>query len=315
MLTGPAPYERVLEVLPGDEVTRLDRFVVEREKGLSRSLVQRLISQGAILVNGVAVKPNYIPEPGDIITIVIPGEGERLPLAEDLPLDIIYEDDDIIVVNKPSGLTVHPGAGHSGGTLVNALLAHRPDIAEADLEPYRPGIVHRLDRETSGLLVVACNRRAQHVLRAAFKSRQVHKSYLALLHGRLQPEMAAIEAPIGRHPRRRQRMAVVAEGGRYARTEYRVREYIGNYTYVEAKLITGRTHQARVHFAALGHPIVGDKVYGRRTDDLGLGRQFLHSWRLEFDHPLSGEHLSFEAALPGELVSFLDSLRREANSV
>ncbi|NLD42124.1 MAG: RluA family pseudouridine synthase [Chloroflexi bacterium] len=298
----------------GEESDRLDRLVAARFPALSRSVVQHLIRQGDLRVNGAQTRPAYRPVPGDIVSILLPAAAAEAPLPEDIPLDVVYEDEHLVVVNKRPGLVVHPSAGHPVGTLVNALLARYPQVARADLDPQRPGIVHRLDRDTSGLLAVALTREAQQVLQAAFKSRAVDKRYLALLDGTLTPERGAIDSPIGRDPKRRQRMCVLREGGRQARTEYRVREYLGAYTYVEAVLLTGRTHQLRVHFGAIDHPVVGDAVYGRRRQRLGVPRQFLHAWRLCFEHPITGQPLELEAPLPDDLAEPLERLRREVRS-
>ncbi len=289
---------------------RLDRYVADRLSGLSRSKVQRLIENGHILLNGEVKKASYSLAVGDSIQLHIPPEEPRLPQAEDIPLDVVYEDDDLLVVNKPPRLVVHPAPGHPSGTLVNALLAHRPEIAEADANPQRPGIVHRLDADTSGLLVVATNRETQSALQAQFKAREVEKAYLALLHGHLTPDHAAIEAPIGRHPHDRKRMGVV-RGGRYARTEYRVQEHLQDFTVVEAKPLTGRTHQLRVHFSSIGYPIVGDDKYGRRREEVGAPRQLLHAQRLTFTHPGSDERLTFETELPPDFRRVLEHLRSE----
>ncbi len=288
---------------------RLDRFITRQHPELSRSAVQRFIREGQITVNGVPTKASYLPVPGDTVEVCLPAEPAMLPEAEDLPLRIVYEDEYLLVINKPAGLVVHPGPGHAGGTLVNALLAHRPDLARADLDAQRPGIVHRLDRDTSGLLLVAAQREAQQALQAQFRAHTVDKIYLALLQGHLAPIDGAIEAPLGRDPQDRTRMKVVAEGGRYARTEYHVREYLPESTYLEARPLTGRTHQLRVHFSSIGHPVVGDQVYGRRREPMNVPRQFLHAWRLGFVHPFTGDRLAFTAELPADLAAILSMLR------
>ncbi len=296
----------------GDEAARLDRLVALRYQDLSRSAVQQLIRSGDVQVDGAPSKAAYRPAPGEVISVTMPTAAGAAPRAESLPLDVVYEDDHLLVVNKPAGLVVHPSAGHADGTLVNALLARYPQLANADLDPQRPGIVHRLDRDTSGLLVVALDRQTQQALQAAFKSRAVAKRYLGLLYGALTPERGAIDSPIGRDPHQRQRMSVLAVGGRPARTEYLVREYVAGCTLVEAVLLTGRTHQLRVHFAAIGHPVVGDAVYGRRREDFCVPRQFLHAWKLAFTHPVTGAAIALEAALPDDLSVPLEALRRGA---
>jgi 23S rRNA pseudouridine1911/1915/1917 synthase len=305
-----------LEAEGGGE--RLDVFVARRCPGLSRSLVQRLIREGRVTVGDGLGRAGRRLEPGDRVLVRIPAEQPDKPRAEPLPLAIVYEDDDLLVIDKPPGLTVHPAAGLSvgwagvrQGTLAAALLAYRPELAGVG-GPERPGIVHRLDRDTSGLLVVAKNEGARAALGRQWKERQVEKGYLALLDGRLEPPEGVIDAPIARDLRHRQRMAVV-EGGRASRTAYRVQRYLREteggpdvYSLVEVTPSTGRTHQIRVHFAALGHPLVGDRVYGRRSDI--VRRQFLHAHRLAFHHPVDGRPLAFESPLPDDLRQALARL-------
>jgi 23S rRNA pseudouridine1911/1915/1917 synthase len=275
---------------------RLDRFVGDRCPELSRTHAQKLIGEGCVTVNGAAAKASLKLETGDRVDIVIPPEAPSHLTAEDIPLKILYEDDDLLVVDKPAGMTVHPAPGHAGGTLVNAVLAHLPGLKEED--SLRPGIVHRLDKDTSGIIVVARNRPAQANLSGQFKSRTVNKAYLVLVKGKLAPEHGFIEADIGRDPRNRQRMAVVSKG-REARTEYRVIRYIGDYSLLEIKPETGRTHQIRVHLAAIGFPVAGDAVYGVKSSH--LARQFLHAYKLGFRLPSNGEWVEFEAPLPEDL--------------
>ena len=292
---------------------RLDRYLAAMRADLSRSRLQQLIRSGDVLVNGSTEKASYVPQPGDVIVVRLPDEAHQAPIAEQIPLRVVYEDDALLVIDKAPGIVVHPSAGHPSGTLVNALLAHRPDVARADADPSRPGIVHRLDRDTSGLLVVAARRDVQDALMKQFKARRVTKVYLALLHGALAPSRGLVDAPVGRDPNLRQRMAVLSQGGRAAKTQYHVREYLEGYTYVEASLLTGRTHQLRVHFAALGHPIVGDRTYGHRREHLGVPRQFLHAWRLVFEHPVTGKEVEFTSDLPEDLAGPLARLREDAS--
>ncbi len=292
---------------------RLDRYLAAMRADLSRSRLQQLIRSGDVLVNGSTEKASYVPQPGDVIVVRLPDEAPQAPIAEQIPVQVVYEDNALLVIDKAPGIVVHPSAGHPSGTLVNALLAHRPDVARADADPSRPGIVHRLDRDTSGLLVVAARRDVQDALMKQFKARRVTKVYLALLHGTLAPSRGLVDAPVGRDPNLRQRMAVLSQGGRAAKTQYHVREYLEGYTYVEASLLTGRTHQLRVHFAALGHPIVGDRTYGHRREHLGVPRQFLHARRLVFEHPVTGKEVEFTSDLPEDLAGPLARLREDAS--
>jgi len=290
---------------------RLDRFVADQIAVLSRSQVKRLIQEGQITVNGEPAKPAASLSEGDRVCVAKPPLPEPTLTPEPCPVDVVYEDEHLLVVNKPAGIIVHPGTGQAEGSLLAAVLAYRPDIVAANADSERPGIVHRLDRDTSGLLLVAATAEAQRSLRAQFKARTVSKTYLALVHGHLDPVVGAIEAPIARDGHRRTRMAVSPEG-RYARTEYRVLDHLPGVSYIEVKLLTGRTHQIRVHLSAIGYPVVGDKVYGRRRARPQAPRQFLHSHRLGFKHPASGETIEFTSPLPQDLQEVLDRLMAEA---
>ncbi len=283
---------------------RVDKYVAEECPELSRSYVQRLIQEGYVTVNGRAVKASLRLNIGDRIDAVIPPPAPSTPLPEEIPLNIVYEDDDLLVVDKPAGLTVHPAPGHPSHTLVNAILSHCPDIAIKG--SVRPGIVHRLDKNTSGLMVVAKNDAAQQYLSNQIKARSIVKRYLVLVHGRLSPEKGLIEAPIGRDPSNRKRMAVVSTG-REARTKYRVIKYLDNYTLLEVTLETGRTHQIRVHLSAIGFPVAGDEVYGMKSPQ--LKRQFVHASSLGFRLPSTGQYVEFSSKLAPDLE---ESLRRIA---
>lgn len=286
-----------------DSGKRLDVFLAELEN-ISRNYSQKIISQGLINVNGKPAKSSYKIESGDIISGSIP-DPEPIPIEpEHIPLDIVYEDSDILVVDKPAGLVVHPAPGNWKHTMVNALLAHCPDFAGIGGK-LRPGIVHRLDKNTSGLMVIAKNDKAQQDLSLQIKMRQVKKRYLALLVGRLGPRTGAIEASLGRDPANRKKMAVV-NSGREARTGYRVIRYIDGYTYVEVTPLTGRTHQIRVHFASIGFPVFADEVYGRRSKI--LNRHFLHANILGFRLPGSDEYREFKSDLPNDLEQLLGKL-------
>jgi 23S rRNA pseudouridine1911/1915/1917 synthase len=298
---------KTLELTADRGGERLDTFIARRCRELSRSHARRLIDEGLVSVDGRQPKPSERVTAGESVTVTIP-PPETMDLApEAIPLTIIYQDGDIIVLDKPAGLTVHPAPGHPSGTLVNALLAACPDL-RGIAGTLRPGIVHRLDKDTSGLMVVAKNDRAQQALQRQLKERDVHKTYLALVQGVPEPREGMIEAPIGRHPKNRKKMAVVA-GGREATTRYRVRDEIGGrkYSLLEVEPVTGRTHQIRVHMAAIGHPVVGDSVYGRRSDV--ISRQALHAWRLAFAMPLGGRAVEFESPPPADMRAAAERLR------
>lgn len=288
---------------------RLDRYLAHHLPAHSRAEIQRWIRDGDALVNAGAAKVSQSLLPGDVIDINIPAPAPATAAAEAILLDILYEDDNLIAVNKPAGMVVHPAPGHAGGTLVNAILHHCPDL-EGVGGVQRPGIVHRLDKDTSGIILVAKNDRAHRHLQAQFKSRSIEKTYLALVHGRLEPERGVINVPIGRHPRHRKRMAVlpVARGGREAVTEFEVMTYFEAATLVSAHPHTGRTHQIRVHFASLGRPLVGDAIYGPRRDPFRLGRHFLHAHRLTFQRPDDAGPLTLSSPLPPDLQGLLDRL-------
>jgi len=289
---------------------RLDRLLAAHLTDISRAQVQRLIKSGAVTVNGRPSKPAYRVEAGDRIAVVLPEEVEAAVLPEPIPLKVVYEDAHLLAVDKPAGMVVHPAAGHASGTLVNALLARCPQVANVGgLE--RAGTVHRLDKDTSGLLLVAKDPATHAALQHQFKHRQVRKTYLALVEGRVQPREGVIEAPVGRDRRERKRMAVV-KTGRPALTQYRVVETFRDHTLLEVRPHTGRTHQVRVHLAWLGYPVVGDRVYGHRRQPLLPHRHFLHARELQFTHPATGEALTLTAPLPSELASVLARLREEA---
>ena len=327
--------DRVL-TLRADSRERLDKFVAARVIDLSRSAIQRLIEDGFVTLNGAATHAARKVQPGDEIVVRVPPPRLATIEAEDIPLTIVYEDADVIVIDKPAGLVAHPAAGHERGTLVNAVLAHAPELQGVGGET-RPGIVHRLDKDTSGLIVVAKRDAAQRDLQGQFKARSVKKTYLALVEGRVEPGEGIIDAPIARDRVHHKRMAVALDG-RPARTRYTVIERFAGvealagdrsgpsqpanptgalrhastlnpYTLVEAYPETGRTHQIRVHFAWLGHPLVGDIVYGRKKRSLPMARHFLHAASLTLCLPSSGEERTFTSPLPADLALLLEMLR------
>ncbi|MGD8486689.1 MAG: RluA family pseudouridine synthase [Chloroflexota bacterium] len=301
-----------VEVPEGAAGSRADRFVADAS-GLSRAYVQRLISDGRLTSEGQRLRSRDPVRGGQVLLLDVPEASADELVPEDIPLDVVYRDEDVIVIDKPAGLVTHPAPGHDRGTLVNALLAMEAGngglATVAGVE--RPGIVHRLDRETSGLIVVARNDTAQRSLQAQLKARRVRKTYLALVGGVVNAQLGRIEKPIGRDPRQRLRMAVTAEG-KPATTGYRVRERFAEWTLLELDLVTGRTHQIRVHLASIGHAVAGDRIYAggavRRGPDR-LERLFLHAWKLEFLSPGAGRLVRCEAPLPDELESVLDGLR------
>jgi len=283
---------------------RLDLFLVQKLPELSRSFIQKLIEDGHIKLNGKLARAGIRLKEGDTVSVVIPPPEPAALEAENIPLDIIYEDADLLVVNKPAGMTTHPAPGNPAHTLVNAVLSHLPSLPESD-NPARPGIVHRLDKDTSGLILIAKTRGALANLSAQFKSREVKKAYVALVKGRVTPKSGVIDAPIGRDRAHRQKMSVT-DSGRPARTAYTVLRYFEDYTLVEARPETGRTHQIRVHFASVGRPIVGDATYGAKSEL--VGRQFLHAQKLSFKLPSTGKLTEFTALLPLDLQAALDRL-------
>ena len=294
---------KVLNLVVDEPGVRLDRYVSERCPELTRTQAHRLIVAGDIRVNGRVAKAGLKLNAGDRLTVSLPPPPATSLLPEAIPIKIIYEDDDLLVIDKPAGLTVHPAPGHLAHTLVNAILSHLPRLPDTG-DWQRPGIVHRLDKDTSGVMLVAKNSAAHLNLSGQFKDRSVEKTYLVLVRGHLTSEDGIIEAPIGRDRRHRQRMAVVAEDkGREARSKYHVVDYVGDYSLLEVKPETGRTHQIRVHLAAIGYPVVGDRVYG--VESPHLSRQFVHAHKIGFRLPSTGEYVEFTSSLPPDLAQAL----------
>lgn len=307
---------RQIELLLPLAGERLDRALTEVMPELSRMQWQRLIREGMITLDGAPLKSSYRLRGDEVIRAVIPAVVETDVVAEPIPLDVRYEDGDLIVVNKPAGMVVHPSLGHDSGTLVNALLAHCPDLSGVGGER-RPGIVHRLDKDTSGLIIAAKHDHALHYLQNQFKHRTVGKMYLALVYGHIDPPAALVDAPIGRDAYSRRKMAVIAPGAknnrnplqaRPAQTRYRALAYFDEMTLVECRPTTGRKHQIRVHLAYVGYPVVGDTMYGRRKDRFKLKRHFLHAAELTFRRPSDDQELTIGAELPPELEALLAAL-------
>jgi len=288
---------------------RIDYFVASQKKaGLTRSQVKKLIEDGYLEVNKEIPRPSYKLKLDDRIILTVPAPQKLEVLPENIALDIIYEDSDLIVVNKPRGMVVHPAAGNHSGTLVNALLYHCKDLSGIG-GVLRPGIVHRLDKDTSGLIVVAKNDFTHQALSRLFKDRKVKKHYIALVHGEIKDEGDLIDARIGRHPKNRKKMAVLPGKGREALSYYKVLKRAKDFTLVGITLKTGRTHQIRVHMASIGHPLVGDPAYGHRKDNFKTNGQMLHAKILGFDHPRLKKYMQFEAALPKDMDELIRKLQ------
>jgi 23S rRNA pseudouridine1911/1915/1917 synthase len=309
----PEELGRDVTVRVVEGATRLDVYLSHTAPELSRSQVQRLARTGFVLVNGRPCRPSQSVRSGDVITVHIP-PAPGAPLAEQVSLTIIYEDDDVVILDKPAGMVVHPAPGHAAHTLVNALLARYPSLDGTD--PVRPGIVHRLDKDTSGLMVVALNAEARDWLIGQFKAGAVHKTYLALVIGEMK-DVSRIEGAIGRHPVHRKRMAVLP-GGKPAQTDCLVRERLGAFTLIEARPVTGRTHQIRVHCASIGHPLVGDGTYGKRPSwrplEPAVQRQFLHAAEISLQLPRGHVAHRFTSPLPADLCQVLERARALAGS-
>ena len=299
-----------LTVLPADAGQRADAWLSAQLEGQSRAMIQKLMEAGAILLQERPVSKNQKTATGQTYTVDIPEPEPDRAEPQDIPLDIVYEDDDVVVINKPRGMVVHPAAGHADGTMVNALLFHCGDSLSGIGGVLRPGIVHRIDRDTSGLLVVAKHDEAHQALSAQLSDHSMYRIYYAVVVGTPKNQEGMISAPIGRDPRDRKRMAVTARGGKPAVTHYRVLEQFAGFSLVECRLETGRTHQIRVHMSHIGHPVLGDEVYGGMRKAVPLTGQCLHAKTLRFFHPAHGEEVTFEAPLPDYFEEVLERLRR-----
>lgn len=291
------------------EKERIDKYLSSIEEEYSRSFIQKLIKDQAVLVNKTPVKSSYILNPGDEILLIIPEPTMPIAIAEDIPLDILYEDKQIIIINKPKGMVVHPAAGHENGTLVNALLHHCKEELSGINGVLRPGIVHRIDRDTTGVLVICKTDEAHKILAGQLKEHSIHRVYHAVVHGILKEEEGTIDAPIGRSTSDRKKMAILPNG-KHAVTHYKVLSYLKGYTYIKCQLETGRTHQIRVHMASKGHPLLGDIVYGpSKCPITGLIGQTLHAMTLGFLHPTTNKYIEFTAPLPEYFQKLLQVLQ------
>lgn len=289
---------------------RIDRYLTEQCPELSRSYIQKLLKDQKVKADHKTVKANYKVQPGQEIVVEIP-DAEPLDIQpEDIPLDILYEDPYLLVVNKPKGMVVHPAAGHTGGTLVNAVMAHCGENLSGINGVLRPGIVHRIDKDTTGALLVCKTDEVHRSLAEQLKEHSIKRRYRAIVRGNLKEDTGTIEGPIGRHPTDRKKMAINYKSGKDAVTHYKVLERFGQYTYVECRLETGRTHQIRVHMSSIGHPLLGDTVYGSGKDPFHLEGQTLHAMILGFIHPITGEYMEFSAPLPEYFLKLLEKLRK-----
>lgn len=295
-----------------DTGVRIDKFLSDAMPDASRSYIQKLIRDQFIVVNEKQVKSNYKVNAGDEIKVSLPEPEIPDILPEEIPLDILYEDSDILIVNKPKGMVVHPAPGHYSGTLVNAVMFHCRDNLSGINGVSRPGIVHRIDMDTTGSLIICKNDRAHQALAEQLKDHHITRRYHAIVHGNLKEDSGTVNTPIGRHPVDRKKMSTRASHGRNAVTHYRVLERFGDYTYIECELETGRTHQIRVHMASIGHPILGDAVYGPQKCPFKLQGQTLHAKILGITHPTTGEYMEFDAPLPAYFTELLEKLRRQS---
>ncbi len=291
---------------------RVDALIAGRMPELSRSFVQKLLEEGRVTCRGKPVKKSFRPEPGDTLEVDVPEPEPPEVTAEDIPLDVVYEDRDVIVVNKPKGMVVHPAPGHPGGTLVNALMARCGEELSGINGVTRPGIVHRIDKDTSGLLIAAKNDAAHKFLAAQLAGHTLSRTYEAVVVGTLREDAGTVDAPIGRHPTDRKKQCVTDKNSRPAVTHWRVLERFPGYTHIECRLETGRTHQIRVHMAHIGHPILGDTVYGAKKPWPGLEGQCLHARKLRFVHPATGLEMEAEAPLPEYFTEILRKLREKS---
>lgn len=289
-----------------EENIRIDKFLADKLEGITRSRIQKLVEDGYVTVDGHTVKSNYKLKSGQNVSVTVPDAKTADVKAEDISLDIVYEDDHLLVVNKPQNMVVHPAAGNYEGTLVNALLHHCGDSLSGINGVIRPGIVHRIDKDTSGLLLVAKDDITHNGLARQIKEHSLTRKYIAIVHGKFRQDEGTVDAPIGRHPTNRKKMCITEKNSRNAVTHYKVLKRFNEYTFVECRLETGRTHQIRVHMASIGHPVLGDKTYGVKKEKYNLNGQLLHAKLVGFVHPVTGEYMEFETDIPERFKKFLN---------
>ena len=305
-----AEEERILEVTPDFDGKRIDQCLAASFSDCSRSFLQKLLKDGKVSINGKTQKASSKVAAGDAVLVLLPEPEELNVEPENIPLDILYEDDYLLVVNKPKGMVVHPAAGHTEGTLVNAVMAHCGDRLSGINGVLRPGIVHRIDKDTTGALLICKEDSVHRDLAEQLKEHSIKRRYRAIVAGNLKDDEGTVEGPIGRHPTDRKKMAINSKNGKPAVTHYKVLERFGQYTYIECRLETGRTHQIRVHMTSIGHPLLGDTVYGSSKNPFHLQGQTLHAMVLGFVHPVTGEYMEFTAPLPDYFLKLLEKLRK-----
>lgn len=303
--------EVIFDIIPEMEDERIDKCICGYMESLSRSYIQKIIKDGNVYVNGLPVKANYKVRVEDKVRFIIPDSVEPDIPAQDIPLDIIYEDSDILIINKPKDMVVHPAPGHYEGTIVNAVMFHCKDALSGINGVMRPGIVHRIDKDTTGSLIICKNDEAHNDIASQLKEHSINRRYRAIVWGRIKEDEGIIDAPIGRHPNDRKKMAINETNGKHAITHYKVLERFDKFTYIECTLETGRTHQIRVHMTSLGHPLLGDDVYSSAKSPYKVNGQTLHAMILGFVHPSTKEYMEFEAPLPDYFEDILRKLRKE----
>ncbi len=301
--------EVIFDIVPEMEDERIDKCICNYMDSLSRSYIQKIVKDGNVFVNDLPVKSNYKVKVDDKVRFIIPDNVEPDIPAQDIPLDIIYEDKDVLIVNKPKNMVVHPAPGHYEGTIVNAVMYHCKDALSGINGVLRPGIVHRIDKDTTGSLIICKNDEAHNQIAAQLKEHSINRKYRAIVFGRVSQDEGVIDAPIGRHPTDRKKMAINHKNGKHAVTHYRVLERFDKFTYIECKLETGRTHQIRVHMTSIGHPLLGDEVYSSAKSPYKVNGQTLHAMTLGFVHPSTKEYMEFEAPLPEYFEDILRKLR------
>lgn len=301
--------EIVFEITPEIEDERIDKCICLYMDSLSRSYIQKIIKDGSVTVNGSVVKSNYRVKVEDMVHFIIPPQTEPDIPPQDIPLDILYEDDDILIINKPKDMVVHPAPGHYEGTVVNAVMFHCKDSLSGINGVMRPGIVHRIDKDTTGSLIICKNDEAHNDIARQLKEHSITRKYRAIVHGRIAQDEGTVNAPIGRHPTDRKKMAVNERTGKHAVTHYKVLERFDKFTYIECQLETGRTHQIRVHMASIGHPLLGDTVYSNVKTPFKLSGQTLHAMTIGFVHPKTHKYMEFDAPLPQYFEELLNKLR------